>query len=137
VNRRGFLSLLGGTAVTATDPERLLWEPFKKLISIPRYRMPELRQFGVDIKLENLLSLYADDFERRYIDPAVMILMNRIDHDTAIELSRWRPTPMVLPYGLDKAEIRTSHAKHPYRLISGYHIMRGGFVARVDAMGHV
>jgi hypothetical protein len=36
MNRRGFLSALIGTGLSAAiDPERLLWEPGKKLISIP------------------------------------------------------------------------------------------------------
>jgi hypothetical protein len=39
VNRRGFLSALiaAGTAA-AIDPEKLLWEPGRKLISIPKPR---------------------------------------------------------------------------------------------------
>jgi hypothetical protein len=37
VNRRGFLSTLGiGGATLALDPERLLWRPGAKLISIPK-----------------------------------------------------------------------------------------------------
>lgn len=36
MNRRGFLSFLGmGAAAVAADPERLLWTPGSKLISIP------------------------------------------------------------------------------------------------------
>jgi hypothetical protein len=36
MNRRGFLGLLGAFAASAVlDPEKLLWEPGKKLISIP------------------------------------------------------------------------------------------------------
>lgn len=36
-SRRGFLSFLGAAAATAVlDPERLLWVPGKKLISIPQ-----------------------------------------------------------------------------------------------------
>jgi len=36
MNRRGFLGFLGAAIAGATlDPERLLWEPGKKLISIP------------------------------------------------------------------------------------------------------
>jgi len=36
MNRRGFLAMLGGTAAAATlDPERLLWVPGRKTISIP------------------------------------------------------------------------------------------------------
>lgn len=40
MNRRGFLSLFGiGAAVAAIDPERLLWTPGRKLISIPAVRV--------------------------------------------------------------------------------------------------
>lgn len=36
MNRRGFFgTLFGGAAAMALDPERLLWVPGKKLISIP------------------------------------------------------------------------------------------------------
>ena len=35
MNRRGFLGLLTGAGVAAFDPERLLWVPGRKLISIP------------------------------------------------------------------------------------------------------
>jgi hypothetical protein len=39
MNRRSFLSLLGVTAAAlAMDPERLLWERGKKLISVPKVR---------------------------------------------------------------------------------------------------
>jgi hypothetical protein len=41
MNRRGFLSFLGAAAGTAVlDPERMLWVPGAKLISIPRPRPP-------------------------------------------------------------------------------------------------
>ena len=37
MNRRGFLSLLAGVAAGAVlDPERALWVPGKKVISIPQ-----------------------------------------------------------------------------------------------------
>jgi hypothetical protein len=37
MNRRGFLGFLGAALAGATlDPERLLWQPGCKLISIPR-----------------------------------------------------------------------------------------------------
>ncbi|MGD0012803.1 MAG: hypothetical protein ABSD56_00025 [Bryobacteraceae bacterium] len=40
MNRRGFFAVLAGVAATAVlDPERLLWVPGKKLISIPRPRL--------------------------------------------------------------------------------------------------
>ncbi len=46
MNRRGFLGFLGAAIAGATlDPEKLLWEPGKKLISIPRVANPGL--FGL------------------------------------------------------------------------------------------
>jgi len=36
MNRRGFFGILGGAFAAATDPERLLWTPGQRLISIPR-----------------------------------------------------------------------------------------------------
>jgi hypothetical protein len=42
VDRRGFLSsLIAGGLSAAVDPDRLLWEPGKKLISIPKPVFPE------------------------------------------------------------------------------------------------
>ena len=35
MNRRGFFGLLAGAAALALDPEKALWVPGKKLISIP------------------------------------------------------------------------------------------------------
>ncbi len=40
MNRRGFLAALAGAMVL--DPERLLWKPGTKLISVPRIPPPEL-----------------------------------------------------------------------------------------------
>jgi hypothetical protein len=37
VNRRLFLGTLLGTAAAAADPERMLWTPGRKLISIPKW----------------------------------------------------------------------------------------------------
>ena len=42
INRRGFFGLLAGGLVAAADPERLLWTPGKRLISIPRPRGTQL-----------------------------------------------------------------------------------------------
>jgi hypothetical protein len=41
MNRRGFLGLLGGAAAAvALDPERALWIPRRRLISVPRPSRP-------------------------------------------------------------------------------------------------
>lgn len=46
MNRRGFLGALAAIAATATlDPERLLWVPGKKLISIPAPSPVEVFRF--------------------------------------------------------------------------------------------
>lgn len=55
LGRRGFLSVLLAAAV-APDPERLLWTPGKKLISIPAPMVPA----------------GFDDFEWYYLDSAVL-----------------------------------------------------------------
>lgn len=47
ISRRGFLSVLGaGLAGAAIDPEKLLWTPDKKLISIPK-RVIQTSQFSI------------------------------------------------------------------------------------------
>lgn len=61
-SRRGFLGALLGAAVL--DPDRLLWRPGAKLVSVPRPLI---------------------DFEARYITPAAIALADSID----MELIRW------------------------------------------------
>lgn len=61
MRRRGFLGLLGSALAGATlDPERLLWRPGAKLISVPRIVTPLPATF-----------LTMDDFCERYIKPAL------------------------------------------------------------------
>ena len=64
MNRRAFFSLLAGVAATAAlDPEKLLWVPGKKLISIPN------PVSGLDVEA----------FAERYFLPAAKALANQID----------------------------------------------------------
>lgn len=42
MNRRAFFAALLGGAAAAADPERLLWVPGRKLISIPRKHIASL-----------------------------------------------------------------------------------------------
>lgn len=83
MNRRGFLSLLGaGAAALALDPERALWVPGKKLISIPKVTATNAFAY-----LENGHIFYRfefdeadlDLFQSRYIEPAVKALVNHFD----------------------------------------------------------
>lgn len=60
MNRCGFLGLLAGAAV---DPERLLWVPGRKLISIPA---PSI-----------YLSL--DEFSDLYLRPAILKMLRDLE----------------------------------------------------------
>ena len=75
MNRRGFLSALVGAAVL--DPERLLWIPGKKLISIPKpvIRQPEAGRW-IDVYLveDNQVRLDPPIFVARWQQPIYMQL---------------------------------------------------------------
>lgn len=58
MNRRGFFKFVTAIAATSTvDPERLLWIPGQKLISIPSPRPQGLVVQGVDEAYEQLNRL--------------------------------------------------------------------------------
>lgn len=58
-NRRGFLGMLAAAIAGATlDPERLLWEPGKKLISIAAPR--ELRIVGETIHVRKRMRIVGE-----------------------------------------------------------------------------
>lgn len=62
MNRRGFLGFIGAALAGATlDPERLLWEPGKKIISIP--------------------TVSLGDFETMYLRPTAVAMANAMDLD--------------------------------------------------------
>jgi len=64
MNRRGFFGLLGGAVAALTlDPEKALWVPGKKLISIPLHGGGRLQQFYVT-GIEYSLGDYADIYLR-------------------------------------------------------------------------
>lgn len=67
MNRRGFLSTLLGGAAMALDPERLLWVPGKKLISIPK---PQ----GIDLEL----------IRRYYLNPAIAEFIKQTEAHMAL-----------------------------------------------------
>jgi hypothetical protein len=76
MNRRGFLTAIAATlAGAALDPEKLLWEPGKKLISIPNpvFADAGLRYFGLMLDLSqqnprNLITLVnISSFPKRAI----------------------------------------------------------------------
>jgi hypothetical protein len=65
MTRRGLFGMLGAAVAAATlDPERLLWEPGKKLISIPKpdpdWPVPFLyRGIWPEITRERLIARYG------------------------------------------------------------------------------
>lgn len=48
MNRRAFLSLIATGLAATTDPERLLWQPGRKLISIPKPCLVEARVLAIN-----------------------------------------------------------------------------------------
>ena len=81
MNRRGFFaSLSGALASSAYDPERLLWRPGAKLISIPP---ASLARYNADLASH----YYATEFQL-YVNP--VIIDHWIDwHDLDVD-RRWR-----------------------------------------------
>ena len=63
-------ALFGLMAAAALDPEKLLWVPGKKLISIPK---PEAFPYPFCLDLH--------EFERLYIEPAMRIVAERWKKD--------------------------------------------------------
>lgn len=73
MNRRGFLStLLAGAATVAADPERLIWVPGKKTISIPKpvesalhraYRTGKMGPCGYDWYQDQIVPMLLENYE--------------------------------------------------------------------------
>ena len=131
LNRRGFLGALGAlAAAVAVDPERLLWRP--KLISIPPVvRRPELRQFCVDIAVNDADWRNVDRFHQRYVIPALASLAASVDAWVLRE-GRRDPVfvPLELPVGLQFAR-RVDLGR---RVVGGYDIVDNRMLTRVDCL---
>lgn len=69
MNRRGFLRFLGAASAIALDPERALWVPGAKLISIPA---PRVLHASMTLDLHFHADAFVlewitrDEFKRRY-----------------------------------------------------------------------
>ena len=76
MNRRGFFGLLGGAVAALTlDPEKALWVPGKKLISIPSgYGTGRLQEFVV-----TGLSVSQEEFMELYLRPAAEQLVSKMN----------------------------------------------------------
>ena len=81
MDRRGFLSFLGAAVAGATlDPERLLWKPGAKLISIPAASV-SFEEFS-EMYISPWVEAYMDEFERRSLEVAGPIIWNHVAIDT-------------------------------------------------------
>ena len=60
MNRRSFFSVLAGATAASFDPERLLWVPGRKLVSIPK----QLAPFSRDSML--MLLQASLEYQRQY-----------------------------------------------------------------------
>lgn len=71
MNRRGFLGMLGAALAGSTvDPEKLLWVPGAKTISIPK---------AISVSEESIANLALEEFLARYITPAARSIADAID----------------------------------------------------------
>jgi hypothetical protein len=58
MNRRAFFSLLSAGVAAAADPERLLWTPGRKLISIPRLVVRDPTTYAQCVEANRILDKY-------------------------------------------------------------------------------
>jgi hypothetical protein len=97
MHRRGFLgTLLGASALAIVDPETLAWRQGERIYSIPqRVHVPRLVQFGVDM---DLTTDPQADMSRRWMEPALRALADRIDRDLVrLGKTTLQFVPMELP----------------------------------------
>lgn len=152
MNRRGFFSTLAATAgILAIDPERALWTPGKKLISIPPVvRVPEWKQVYriVSCSENDIAAIYRKhghqaisanrEIWERFIDPSISVLELKIEN---AEKARGRtaqferlPMPTFLqepPYV--KTYVTGGGTLAPFRILSAYDIHLDRRLFRVDA----
>ncbi len=86
MDRRAFLSLLAGAIL---DPERLLWEPGRKSISIPKLR------------LEPRIAAMSGWMEE--VNDGVMLIIGAYGHGSSLSVTRFGWTNLTLPYGIAPA----------------------------------
>lgn len=119
MNRRGFFGvLLGGAAVMALDPERALWKPGAKLISVPNWD----------------LRLSLQDFERRYIEPAAAALADSIETEVARRWRRPKFEPLYLPNGVLYTRTGPMGRLPEARVIVAYDIIKNQHLCHVDSL---
>lgn len=148
MNRRGFLAALGGAAAgLLVDPEKLLWKPGEKLISIPKPlvlpppRIPQKQLFSVDFDIPDQVLAFdsRESIYRRYIVPAMQTLAERLDHEAAKAGTALKFERLEIPTCVDRAFRMSFHDKtgqpnKEMRVMMDYDILDCRHVGRVDAL---
>lgn len=134
--RRNFLGLLsGGAAALAIDPERLLWVPGKKLVSVPKRLAPQW--FGVNFIPDDYRF---DSFElrERYLKPSIEALGEYVK---SLDIKRYRFQELPKPFGVEKAvNIKKAWSSasgvclENVRHITAYDLHRDRLIHRLDVM---
>lgn len=80
MNRRGFLSALAAAVAgpMVLDPERLLFVPGRKLISIPVTLGEPFKSVEFEYSAEEIMFLH-EEFWQRYVSPALREFANELD----------------------------------------------------------
>jgi hypothetical protein len=139
VSRRSFL---GGLAVAlALDPERLLWLPGKKVISVPAPRVRTLRHLAVDVPLSPYQPCcIREPFGEREFRAIVETTRGQLESDIKIfcerEMVRPRFQNLEMPVdGIPYTERFTDHVSgFKSRAMVAYDLNRPQKILRVDAL---
>jgi hypothetical protein len=139
-SRRGFLAVLGAAAGAAAvvDPERALWRPGARLISVPRPIALE-RAYQVEFELSSEdLFLSLEQFQQRYISPAAEALVNMIDKDVRRHYRRVRFERLFCPERMGEGRVMVGRMGPlpEARAVVAYDVVkeRPGWVGRVDCL---
>jgi hypothetical protein len=104
--RRGFLgALIAGAAAAAVDPERLLWVPGRKLISVPKPRVVFVEY--VELTFDVAIHSKARLIEAEGLNSAIGILgmMRSLDRSERAEAAKRMERPRLIamsePAGVD------------------------------------
>jgi hypothetical protein len=135
VSRRLFLGILGSS--TLFDPERLLWLPGKKVISVPAPRARRTRYFAVDQPMgpDWRAVLTPAEFHGR-----IAKMREQLEANIKFVCEREMVRPRFLDIdigmgGMLYAEHTTVHATgFKSRALSEIDVLRGRGVLRVDAL---
>jgi hypothetical protein len=136
--RRGFLGAVLSTvcAAAAIDPERLVWLPGKRLISIPKPRPRSRHLIGVDMWLPKGFYLERNVYERyvAYVAPLEDELLDRIRAFELKHTVKARRVELEMPqYGFDGTAMKS--VKVPYgRVLTATDIVHGQLVMRADCL---